>query len=134
MDTRILKKALHMMLQRGDHDPNVTSGIQDALEEIANVEERWGDDAMNWDYGATILPLTAAIDLVNVCLYDTYGLLCRSSPTVIRYEDFAPFARQAAGFETMSDQALRDGFEFVCDLWKDNERFGYNNLDGSFRK
>lgn len=137
MDTRILKQALHMMLQRGDNDPDVTSGIQDALEEIANVEELWGDDAVNWDYDVTPLPISGAIDLVNRCLYDDYGLLRRANTTAIDYGDFAYDARTGGnsyGFEYMSDKALEAGFEFIRDLWQDNENVGDNNLDGSFRK
>lgn len=70
--------------------------------------------------------------ILNNLTYDDYGLLRRKNETV-SFEQYSETVRDKYDL-TLSDEVLELGYYFIRDLWNDNERYGNNNIDGTFRK
>lgn len=69
--------------------------------------------------------------LLNYLTYDDYGLLKRKNETV-SFELYSETVRDKYDLE-LSDEVLELGYYFIRDLWNDNERYGNNNPDGTFK-
>ena len=69
--------------------------------------------------------------LLNYLTYDDYGLLKRKNGTV-SFELYSETVRDKYDLD-LSDEVLELGYYFIRDLWNDNERYGNNNPDGTFK-
>jgi hypothetical protein len=81
----------------------------------------------------TTLPVSTfdLTTLLNYLTYDDYGLLKRKNETV-SFELYSETVRDKYDLE-LSDEVLELGYYFIRDLWNDNERYGNNNPDGTFK-
>lgn len=81
----------------------------------------------------TTLPVSTfdLTTLLNYLTYDDYGLLKRKNGTV-SFELYSETVRDKYDLE-LSDEVLELGYYFIRDLWNDNERYGNNNPDGTFK-
>lgn len=81
----------------------------------------------------TTLPVSTfdLTTLLNYLTYDDYGLLKRKNKTV-SFELYSETVRDKYDLE-LSDEVLELGYYFIRDLWNDNERYGNNNPDGTFK-
>lgn len=130
----ILQKSLRYYAQSAEcHDNGDLDDVFDALEHIAAV---W-DNALNDDYLNTafeIIPTITLTDFLNIATYDDLGKLIRKhsldDPNL-----FARYVNAVHGwFSGCTNDQLQSGFEYICDLWSDNEREGDNNPDGTFKR
>lgn len=136
MKMDMLKEALNMMYARGDHEPEIKAEIKSALEELQTTMDLWGDRADNYELEARLVPEESMAELININLYNMYGRMMRENRNLVEFDLFVCGCRggsvYADGFEYLSDKALRGGYEFIRDLWQDNESNGSNNPDGTF--
>ena len=78
------------------------------------------------------VPSSNMLGLLNYATYDDYGRLAKQNPDV----SFEQYAESVRTFDLvgLTDDTLKNGYYFVRDLWYDNEHFGNNNPDGTFRR
>lgn len=136
MKTETLRMALEMLEARGDYDEQTWTDIRDALQEIDDIEQADIDDGWQGQTEVHLITIQDSDALINKCLYDTYGKLRKQTiprdPLLL--PNFHQRSKDVYGFEHWTFSAIRDGFEFVNDLWHDNEVDGANNPDGTFKQ
>jgi hypothetical protein len=130
----ILQKALKYYAQSAEcHDNGDLDDVFDAIEHVAAVyDNALGDDYLNTSF--EIIPTITLTDLLNIATYDDLGKLLK----VHSIDDPNLFGRYIHNVKPYCDgctnEQLESGFEFICDLWSDNERAGSNNPDGTFKR
>ena len=87
----------------------------------------------NSDTDATIASNCTITDLLNVSTYDVVGKMFKtykdkrsSKPLYKRYCQ--------SHFPGLTDSQIDDAFEFLLNLWLENEEEGNNNIDGTYNK
>lgn len=109
--------------------------FQAELEELQAMEQMLAKstDYDIWKGDVQLVDTSAMIDLMNQYSYDDYGKLARASE-----DDEATFEQYAEAVRffspTLTDENLQCGYDIVHDLWSDNEAYGSNNADGTFKK
>lgn len=134
MKLKVIEEALKMYEARGDHDDQTQADIYNCWVELAEMKKPKGVD--DWYcQDVTILPSILMNDLCNRLLYDTYGRMARRLPNgrdIVA--NFIHAVHTEEYLTEISDLILADAFEFLRDLWSDNEAVGCNNPDGSFKQ
>lgn len=134
MKLKIIEEALKMYEARGDHDDQTQADIADCWIELAEMKKP--GDVDDW-YCADvdIIPSLLTTDLCNRLLYDTYGRIARTAtPDSDIAANFIHAVRTEDDLTEISELILADAFEYLHDLWNDNEAIGYNNPDGTFKR
>lgn len=108
------------------------AAIKEALDEVHEQKKLMDYELLKGQ--VHIISLTTALETVNMALYDEFG---RDAKKLKRdgvpytFHRFHNMARNSM-LSDMTIEMLRDGFEYLEDLWNDNETYGNNNPDGSF--
>ena len=129
MELNIIKTALQHYLTSGDcNDTNDLVSVCRAIDELDELLARGADETEH----IHIVPDSSMLGLLNYATYDDYGRLAKQNadPT---FEQYAESVR-AFDLVGLTDSSLKTGYYFVRDLWRDNERYGYNNPDGTFKR
>ena len=124
MTTELIKKSLELYLTTVTDETErvqVQQSIDECLEQI---------DCSDDDQICLVSPLSL-LDLLNNSTYNIYGKLKRSNDTVT-FEQYRDSVNRHLTLD-LTDRCLKIGYYFVRDLWSDNERYGSNNPDGTFK-
>ena len=107
--------------------------ISDTLDELYNVRIETNRCRSLWH--GTVYPVSIhdLLDLININLYDTFGKIMRKYPGREAMNKFVDAVHNTPGFEHMSYDIIQDGFDYLNDLWHDNEEYDSNNPDGTFK-
>ena len=134
MKLKVIEEALKLYEARGDHDYQTQVDIYNCWIELAEMKKPKGVD--DWYcQDVTILPSILMNDLCNRLLYDTYGRMARRLPNGCDIvANFINAVHTEDCLTEISDLILADAFEYLRDLWNDNEAIGDNNADGSFKQ
>lgn len=109
------------------------AAIKDALDELHAQRELMDYDLLRGQ--VHIVSLTTAMETVNMALYDEFGRDVKGlkrDKMPYTFDRFYNLARNSF-LSDMTIDMLRDGFEYLEALWEDNETYGNNNPDGTFR-
>lgn len=127
MKLRTIKNALEFYAQ-SEHCENKA----DVLEAIVECSELIKRDVDEYDT-VHIVSNNNMIDLLNVSTYDEFGKILAKNSEATFY-DYAKLVRKDMMFSDLTNETIRPGYEFVFDLWHNNEAVGSNNPDGTFKK
>lgn len=129
MKLNLLKAALEHYVLSADCSENDRQDVFEAITECAHLEERYSDRKM-WKDSVHVITTGSLIDFLNMTTYNDYGKLAKPRNGNVPFECYAAVVRQ--GFQTdLTDDALRCGYDFLHDLWNDNEAYGNHNEDGT---
>lgn len=134
LTNKLLQEALTAILNKYDVESDEHGAIIDGLIQLKELKQQMKDDSL-WKDEVSIISTGANCDIVNMMYYDEYGKLKRANGTVT-FEMFQKHVREsfvASNGNYYPTVLLQDGFDFVSDLWSDNEALGNNKPDGSFR-
>ena len=132
MTLDILQEALEAYEKAGEYPDYKRRAIHDAIVETMSNKVKGDDLLENW-YGAVyIVHAVDMLNILNILTYDTYGKLAKEANGKPKFIDYIDACRELYGLESLSIGALRAGFDFLSDLWRDNEEQGSNNPDGTF--
>lgn len=134
MKIEIIRKALRCYAASAECSNDERTDVFDALEALAQTEDRY-DDRDLWKDAIEFIPLPTLIDILNELTYDDYGRRARVHKNDMRFELYAHDVREKHMFGVgyLTDSQLRAGYGLIDDLWHDNEQFGAHNEDGSFK-
>ena len=126
MEFSLIKQAMQLMI-----DNNIR--VKEAQQVIDDIDYMKSRVEMNdWD-DCHILAENDVINLLNVTTYDVYGRLYAANNGNVTFEQYANKCRTYLEWECASDTTLKVGYEFISDLYSDNEKDGYHNPDGTFK-
>ena len=129
----IMIEALSNLYESTDHPDYKRMAIKDALDEAYAQKKLMDYDLVKGQ--VHIVSLTTALELVNLGLYDEFGRDAKMFKKVgqsYTFDRFLSIARNSYLSDITTDM-LRDGYDYLSDLWNDNETYGNNNPDGTFR-
>lgn len=129
MKLTVLKNALENYMLCADCDYTDRGAAVEALAEINRLIERFTDRDL-WKDEVQIITTNDALTLLNAATYDVYGKLA--------VKDSATFKAYATSVRNLFDVDLTNtvlhcGYDFINDLWRDNQEAGCNNPDGTFK-
>lgn len=136
MNARLLKEALEMLRDRGEHELLEEKEIESMLKDIDHVIDQAAQYDMEAIADVRFIPTMDVINVGNILHYDTYGKLRRQTdqhdPTL--FDKFYEEVTDDLTFRNSSKQAILPVFEFLKDLWAENEVEEANKPDGTFNK
>ena len=122
-------------IRLAENDPEYEDAHKAYLE-LRNAKRYWKPDNQRlWNDEVRVVPIDTLIDVQNHMLYDEFGKMakeCKDANTKMFFDDYIEMAREYSAFMDVSLEVLEDGYQFLCDLWGDNEMYGENNPDGTF--
>ena len=126
-----LKKALEHYVLSADCPADERQDIFDAIAECNELKERYADRDM-WKDCVYLVSASSLSDLLNHTTYDDFGKLARVHGNDVPFDYYAGKVRQWF-LSDMTNRSLQLGYDIVHDLWGDNEAYGNNNPDGTFK-
>lgn len=136
MDIRILKEALKHYSQSADCPAKDRNHVLDAVGECqATIDQilAVGDyDDIMYDV-CTIASITVT-DFLNLTSYDIYGKLAKKHGGRCPLSYYIHAMRRDMFLDTLTAAQLELGYNFLADLWQDNEASGEHNPDGTFKR
>lgn len=148
MKMKTLIDALTLLRATKLDDAEVIRDVDEFMLDIMRLRELVAADNHTSIYGddCYVIAAHAAIELMNMATYDEYGKLARASSPVgaITTADvkgskqpivnFDDYYRKANWYARGISRCLaEDAFDYLSDLWYDNERYGYNDDDGTYK-
>lgn len=111
----------------------LTTDIANCWIELAEMEKAAPDSDYCED--VTVIPTELMLDFGNKMWYNTYGRMARRLPNGRDIPaNFINAVRKEEYITEVSDLVLNDVYDFLRDLWADNERDGENDTDGTFKR
>ena len=105
--------------------------LQAAIACCETRERQEPDD--NFDDAVSLISDAALLDILNVMTYDVYGKAKRIHGVGMRFGIYAYECRRfSIGIESFTNAQLMMGYDYIKDLWADNEATGDNRPDGTF--
>lgn len=129
----ILIEALDNLYENTLYPDYKRSAVKEALDEAYAQKDLMDYELLKGN--VHIVSLTTALETINQALYDDFGRsakMHKKNNVPYTFNKFYTTARSSYLSDITVDM-LRDGFEYLEDLWNDNEVFGNNNPDGTFR-
>lgn len=123
MNLEILKKSLELYLETVTDETDRTE-IIDSISEI--------NKQLEIDEPTYLISFSDLSDLLISKTYDEFGKLKKSTGTVT-LEQYTEIIRNKYYLDIV-DLQIEIGYSIINDLWNDNERYGNNNPDGTFKK
>ena len=133
MKLNILKAALEYYAMSADCSNEDRQEVFAAITSCAQVQERftYSDTYKNECY---VLSADAMAGLLNIATYDWYG---RRQKIYGNGEHRLPFDHYAAEcrkyIPDLTNEQLELGYDYIGDLWHDNEALEQHNDDGTFK-
>lgn len=131
MKLRLIKEALEHYVLSADCSEKDREEVFIAISECARLEERYNGREL-WQDAVSLITTSDLLDVLNQTTYDILGKLNRANDGYAPFESYAREVRHTLGYQ-FTDNQLRSGYEFLMDLWHDNEAYGVNNEDGTCR-
>lgn len=126
MTIDILIEALEMLKSHGDHPDYKAKEIQSSITELRVLKHNTPEYIKELEHGE-IYPIgvMSGHDIVNILMYEEYNKIMHEKGRV----DFAYFlqrTRATYGLEVVPVNMIRNGYDYISDLWQDNNADGYN--------
>lgn len=136
MDIRILKEALKCYAQSADCPAKDRDKVLEAIGECqATIDRVIAEDVDDFTFIVSTIPVMTLSDFLNLTTYNIYGKLAK------RHGGRAPFhhyvhavERDSLMINMLTAAQLQVGYDFIADLWSDNEANGEHNPDGTFKR
>lgn len=125
MKFSLIMQAMQLMIDNGIN----VNEAQQVINDIDYMRKQINID--DWD-DCHILAENDVISLFNSTTYDVYGKLYVANNCKVTFEQYAYECRKYHEWNCASDTTLKVGYEFISDLYSDNEKQGYHNTDGTF--
>lgn len=136
MKIDILIEALQALMVNRIMTAEDAKDITDALCELHDQRNRLHTYGSGRLEEVHVVPATTVHGLVNLELYNVIGKELRKNDNFMSYNTTDELRYHFVGpinnSYDLNVYALEGGIYYVIDLWKDNERFGYNAPDGTF--
>ena len=129
MKLETIKKSLELYLTTVT-DETERIGIQNSIKECEQQIERYQSRDI-WKDTIYIITPNSLVDLINFGTYDNYGKLRRTNGSV-SLEQYRELMNHQL-FLDLTDNCLQLGLDVIGDIWSDNEEYGDNNPDGTFK-
>ena len=129
MKLETIKKSLELYLTTVT-DETERIGIQNSIKECEQQIERYQSRDI-WKDTIYIITPNSLVDLINFGTYDNYGKLRRLNGSV-SLEQYRELMNHQL-FLDLTDNCLQLGLDVIGDIWSDNEEYGDNNPDGTFK-
>lgn len=113
---------------QGTERDEVFKGLKECYQVIGRYR-----DGEECKYAVNFINSYMLMDLLNMTTYDVYGR-CQRMYRTANFYDYAYRCRHDADLYGLTDDQLLIAYDFIRDLWSDNERDGCNNPDGTFNK
>lgn len=125
MEFSLIRQAMQLMIDNGIK----VNEAQQVIDDIDYMKKQIGIDS--WD-DCHILAESDVMNLLNRTTYDVYGRLYAANNGKVTFEQYAYKCRTYHEWNCTSDTTLKVGYEFISDLYSDNEEKGFHNPDGTF--
>lgn len=133
MKLDLIKAALQHYVLSADCEEKNREDVFAALDEIAEIIERYEDREL-WNDEGCVIPVSLLIDMLNETTYNDYGKRAKRHGGNCPFEYYVCDVRgKHIGFEQLTNKQLHHGYEVICDLWQANEEDDSHNEDGTFR-
>ena len=129
MKLETIKKSLELYLTTVT-DETERIGIQNSIKECEQQIERYQSRDI-WKDTIYIITPNSLVDLLNISTYDGFGKMKRTNGSVT-LEQYRELVNKRM-FMDLTDGSLQLGLDVINDLWTDNEQYGDNNPDGTFK-
>lgn len=123
MNLNVLIDALMHYARSADCPEEDLDAVFNGLKECWQVKERYREAAI-WSHSVRFIAEATLMDLLNVATYDTYGQCKRTYGQGMTFGDYAYRCREFADFAALTDDQLLIAYDFISDLWRDNEADG----------
>lgn len=137
MKLSIIEKALIAYASCQDCSADDFHDAVVAIRECSATRERYSD-IDTWRGVVQIIPQPALIDFLNMATYDVFGKRQKQSENYISGNNLQYYLHdcrsQVPGCEVLTNDQLACGYDFLSDLWRDNEAYDQNNPDGTCKK
>ena len=131
MKLQTIENALKHYMLSADCSVEEREDVDSALRTCYAVSERYADRKL-WQDSVQLITTSTLIDFLNMSTYDTFGKLAKLHNGDVPFEYYAAAVRNQ-GLEQLTNGQIECGYEFINDLWRDNEESGANNEDGTFK-
>lgn len=130
MKLQTIENALKHYMLSADCSVEEREDIDSALRTCHAVAERYADRNL-WQDSVQLITTSTLIDFLNMSTYDTFGKLAKRHDGKVPFEHYVAAVRNK-GLEQLTNGQIECGYEFINDLWHDNEASGDNSIDGTF--
>ena len=137
MDIKILKDALKCYAQHESCPMDDMDKVLDAIGECQATIDRIVADGYYDDVMCAVhtIPAIVLTDFLNMTTYDVYGKLAKQHGGECSFDRYMHEVQNIGlGFCQMTAAQVMCGYDFLSDLWHDNESYGANNPDGTFKR
>ena len=134
MTIDLLIEAMELLKNNAYHPDYKEKLIDQTINELYNVRVETNRCRDIWHGNVYVTATTDVLELINHDLYDAFGKIIKEYGGQSALFKFLDVAHETPGFEYMSYDIIQDAFSFLNDLWHDNEEYGSNNPDGTFKK
>ncbi len=126
MTIDLLIEALEMLKSRGDHPDYKAKEIQSSITELRVLKHNTPEYIKELEHGE-IYPIGAMTghDIVNILMYNDYNQIMHEKGRV-DFVDFLQKSRGSYGLEVVPISMIRAGYDYISDLWLDNNDDDYN--------
>lgn len=132
MNANLLIKALRT-LRTNESEKEHLDEIDSAIKELQEVTLLAHTAKDEWLQDVTPMTTASCISVLNMLTYDIYGKIARRNHGEVLLEEYMDACRyELDGVDTMTESQLQYGYDFVGDLWQENENINGNNADGTF--
>jgi hypothetical protein len=125
-----IKTSLELLLTQTT-DESVRTDIHQSITDCNEQIDRY-DDIDYFDGRICIVSTSSITTLLNILTYDDYGKFYKTNGSC-SFEQYSELVRTKYDLD-LTDSTLESGYYLIRDLYRDNERFGHNNSDGTIRK
>lgn len=129
MNTHLMRKAFDVLQSQSELTNDETKDIKQFIKSLDEIDELADDDELSANIIA--MPSLAIGDMLNCYTYDVYGKLHKASGKCT-FDDYLKELRKDVSLITT--EAVDWAYDFIKDLWLDNETDGNNNDDGTFKR
>jgi hypothetical protein len=124
-----------MELLKNDYHPDYKERlISQTIDELYNVRVETNKCRSLWHGSVYVVATPDILELLNEHTYDVFGKIIKEYSGMQALYKYVDTVHSIPGFEYMSYDILSDAFDYLNDLWHDNEENGSNNPDGTFKK
>lgn len=129
MTTDLMRKAFNALQSQSKLTEDETKDISQLIKTLDEIDELANGDELSTSI--IIMPSLAIGEMLNCYTYDIYGKLYKASSNCT-FDDYLKELRKDVSLITT--EAVDWAYDFIKDLWLDNEADGSNNDDGTFKQ
>lgn len=130
MDITILKKSLEHYLTTTTDETEINN-ITKTLSEINEQISIYSSPEL-WKHSSYIITPDSLASLLISKTYDEYGRFRKTNGSVT-LDQYRNIVYNICYLTELTDYCISFGFDIITDLWSDNEHYGNNNPDGTFK-